>query len=125
MRSFISRAALLVKVTARIWLGKALPVARYVRDAGGEHAGLAGAGAGEDEDRTVHGFDGEALFGVQAFEIGRVRLGPMTGGHGARGNAGRLARRRRIEEGQIVKRVGHDAQCSDSGAKAKQNENRR
>ena len=27
MRSFISRAALLVKVTARIWLGHACPVA--------------------------------------------------------------------------------------------------
>ena len=40
-----------------------------VGKAGGEHAGLAGAGAGEDQDRAIDGLDGLALLGVQAFEV--------------------------------------------------------
>ena len=38
-------------------------------EAGGQHAGLAGAGAGEHQQRAVHGLDGFALLGVQAREV--------------------------------------------------------
>ena len=48
-RSRISAAALLVKVIARISLGSRLPRAHQVGDAVGEHARLARARAGQDE----------------------------------------------------------------------------
>jgi hypothetical protein len=35
-------------------------------EAGGQHACLAGAGAGEDEEGAVDVFDGLALLGVEA-----------------------------------------------------------
>ena len=44
-------------------------------DAGGEDAGLAGAGAGEDQGRLGRQGDGGELFGVQAFEQPRRRRG--------------------------------------------------
>ena len=44
-----------------------------VGDAGGQHAGLAGAGAGQHQHRAVQGLDRLALFGVEVGEIGRVR----------------------------------------------------
>ena len=47
-------------------------------DAGGERPGLAGAGAGEHQDRAVESFDGSALVGVEGLEPGC----------GARGDAG-------------------------------------
>ena len=74
MRSFISRAALLVKVTARICDGQALFVRQDVGDAGRQHARLAGAGAGQHQHRAVDRFDGRALFGVEPLQIqGRGR----------------------------------------------------
>ena len=54
---FISRAALLVKVTARISLGRARPVARIWAMRDGEHARLAGAGAGQHQHRAVERLD--------------------------------------------------------------------
>ena len=71
MRSFISRAALLVKVTARIWLGIGAAGRQDMGDAGGQHAGLAGAGAGQHQHRAVERFDRFALFRVEAGEIVR------------------------------------------------------
>lgn len=111
---------------------KGLSRCQDVGNTGGENAGLAGAGACENEDRTIDGFDGFALFRVQAGEvIGRASL--VTGGHGAGGNAqssggrrasrggrrsSRLARRGLfVEEGNVVETVTHAAQCSDSGRK--------
>ena len=45
---------------------------------GGQHAGLAGAGAGQHEEGAVRRLDGGALFGIEALQIGRlgVRHGP-------------------------------------------------
>jgi hypothetical protein len=86
MRSFISRAALLVKVTERICDGQALAGGENMGDAGGQHAGLAGAGAREHQQRPVEGLDRLALLGV---ERGEPRGG--RGGHGARGDAARVA----------------------------------
>ena len=70
-RDRISRAALLVKVTARIWFGRARPGVQQVGDPGGQRPGLAGAGAGEDQHRPVERLDGGALVGVEAVEVGR------------------------------------------------------
>ena len=39
---------------------------------GGQHAGLAGAGAGQDQHGAIHGFDRFALFLVEAGEIRRI-----------------------------------------------------
>ena len=49
---------------------------QQMRDAGGERAGLAGAGAGEQQDRAVQRLDRGALRGVQPVEIGGRRLRP-------------------------------------------------
>ena len=78
MRIFISRAALLVKVTARISRGCARPRLRMWRDAGRQHARLAGAGAGQHQHRAVEGLDREPLLGVEVVEIGEAaaRLPP-------------------------------------------------
>ena len=73
-RSFISRAALLVKVTARICPGKARPRGEDVGDARRQHARLAGAGAGQNQHRAVERFDGRALLRIEAVEIGRRGL---------------------------------------------------
>ena len=53
MRASISRAALLVKVTARIAVRADLSGLDEPGDARGEHARLAAAGAGEDESRFL------------------------------------------------------------------------
>ena len=60
-RSRISWAALFVNVIARISLARAWPRALEVGDAVREDARLAGAGAGEDEQRAVAVDDGVAL----------------------------------------------------------------
>ena len=75
MRSFISPAALLVKVMATTSSGRALRGGEQVGDAVGEHARLARAGAGQDEQRTVGVGDGLALRLVEAGEqvLGRWR----------------------------------------------------
>ncbi len=63
-----------------------------VGDAGGEHARLAGAGAGKHQHRSFRGLDGEALLGVQALQIVRRLVVALTRGHGARGDARRRRR---------------------------------
>ena len=74
-----------MKVTARISHGRARPSGEDVGDAGGQHARLAGAGAGQHQHRAVERLDRLALLGVEAGEIGRGR----ARAHGARGNAAR------------------------------------
>ena len=63
-RSPISAAALLVKVIARIDSGHHAFVLDQVRDAIGDDARLAAAGAGKDEHRAFGGFDGFALLRI-------------------------------------------------------------
>ena len=65
-RSRISRAALLVKVTDRMSNGSRLAGGDQMGDAGRQHAGLAGAGAGQHENRALGRLHGGALFRVQA-----------------------------------------------------------
>ena len=67
-RSRISCAALLVKVMARISPGRGLAAVDQVRDPVGQHARLARAGAGEDQQRPLAVQDGLALGLVQALE---------------------------------------------------------
>ena len=80
-RSRISAAALFVNVIARISLGAGLVGAQQVRDPVREHAGLARAGAGQDQQRALAVGDGVALGRVQAFEevvdggVGGHRIG--------------------------------------------------
>ena len=111
MRSFISRAALLVKVTARICEGKARPVAQDVGDAGGQHARLAGAGAGQHQHRAVQRLDRLALLGVEAVEIGRAGPARRNGAGGQ--PAGPWGRR-----GGPGRRVAMFGQCSLPAATA-------
>ena len=67
-RSRISDAALLVNVIARISEGLRLAGPEQVGDPVGEHAGLARAGAGEDQQRALAVGDGVPLRRVQALE---------------------------------------------------------
>ena len=60
-----------------------------MRDARGQNAGLAGAGAGQHQYRAVKRFDRFALLGIEPVQIGRLR-----GGLGARSDAARLRLRR-------------------------------
>ena len=106
-RPFISRAALLVKVTARISLGRARPVAKDVGDAHGEHARLAGAGAGQHQHRAVERLDRQPLLGIEPGEIGRAaarrRARPRRNAAGGRG--GRFGRLEiALQEGQPRRR---------------------
>ena len=50
-----------------------------MREAGGQHAGLAGAGAGQHQQRPVDGFDRGALLGVQAREVVGHAAGRVEG----------------------------------------------
>jgi hypothetical protein len=61
-----------------------------VGDAHGEHAGLAGSGAGEHQHRTVQRLDREPLFRIKPGEIGRRR----RGSHRACGDAAGSGTRR-------------------------------
>ena len=61
VRAFISPAALLVKVTARIASEGTPLLADQVGDAVGDHARLAAARAGQDEHRALRGQHGLAL----------------------------------------------------------------
>ena len=80
---FISRAALLVKVTARISLRPRAAGGEDVGDAGGQHARLAGAGAGQHQHRAVERLDRLALLRVEAREIVRRRRGARPRGNAA------------------------------------------
>ena len=82
-RSFISRAALLVKVTERISPGRARPWLRMWAIRRGQHAGLAGAGAGQHQHRAVQRFDRLALLGIEPVEIVRARRRARTRGNAA------------------------------------------
>jgi hypothetical protein len=63
--AFISRAALLVKVTARNLARPGAAGGENVGDAHGEHAGLAGAGAGQHQHRAVERLDREPLLRIK------------------------------------------------------------
>ena len=69
-RSRISPAALFVNVIARISCGLIPQRVDQVRDAVGEDARLAGAGAGDDEQRALGREHGLPLGGVQVGEVG-------------------------------------------------------
>ena len=71
-----------------------------VGDARRQHARLAGAGAGQHEDRPFDRFDGGPLFRVEAVEI-RTAAGRHRG-PGPRGDAVGTRRRGRIVEGEMV-----------------------
>src|SRR6185312_499514 len=58
-------------------------LAQDVRDARGQHAGLAGAGAGQHQNRPIERYDSIALFGIEAVEILRAGRGPRTRGDAA------------------------------------------
>ena len=75
-RSFISAAALLVKVTARM-ARAGTPLVKQVGDAVGDDPRLARARPGEHQQRPLGGGDGLALRGVQSGEVhaGRTRIG--------------------------------------------------
>ena len=60
-----------------------------VRDARGEHAGLAGSGAGKHQHRPVERLDRLALLRVQPRKIGRGDIGARTRRDPARGGRGR------------------------------------
>ena len=68
-RSFISRAALLVKVTDEDFARAGAAVAEDVGDARGQHARLAGAGAGQHQHGAVERLDRLALLRVEPGEI--------------------------------------------------------
>ncbi len=75
MRSFISRAALLVNVTARIWMTLGPAHGHDVGNARREHPGFAGAGAGQNQNRAIQSLDGGALLRVEPLEICRPHAG--------------------------------------------------
>jgi hypothetical protein len=77
----------LVKVTASTWRGAAGE--QNVGEPGGEYPGLAGAGAGEHEQRPVNRLDGQALFGVEFGEV----VGHVPGYSPAGGGAANQGRR--------------------------------
>ena len=60
-----------------------------VRDAGGEHAGLAGSGAGEHQKGSIQRLDRLALLEVQARKIWRGDIGARARSDPARGGCGR------------------------------------
>ena len=108
MRCFISRAALLVKVTARISPRPGAAEAENMGDARGQHAGLAGAGAGQHQHRAVERLDRLALLGIEPGEIGRAAA---RRGAGARGDAARRGRRRFGGFDEALQRVSHGKGC--------------
>ena len=59
-----------------------------VGEAADQHPGLAGAGAGEHQHRSLRGLDGGPLGLIQAFQVGQIRARPGVLG---RGRAGRRA----------------------------------
>ena len=69
-RSFISPAALLVKVIARTWPGLHVARRQQIGDAVGQHPGLARAGPGDDQQGRALVHDGRALLRVEPLEQG-------------------------------------------------------
>ena len=72
MRSFISRAALLVKVTARIWPGHALPVARICARRVVSTRVLPVPAPARTRRGPSSGQDRGALLGIEPLQIGRL-----------------------------------------------------
>ncbi len=112
-----------MKVTARICEEGAAGL-KDMGNARGQNTRLAGAGAGEHEDRAFECLDRFALFRVETGEI--IGATAITSRHGAGGNAAagsgrpwdrccrllRLARRIArllVEEGHIVETIAHAA----------------
>ena len=62
---------MLVNVIARMESGGTPMRVNQVRDAIGDDARLAAAGAGQDEHRPVHSLDGFALLRIQIIQIRR------------------------------------------------------
>ena len=94
-----------------------------VCDAGGEHAGLARAGASKNQNGPLGRLHRLPLLGVQSVEIGRSGS-LLAGGHGARGNAAAGRGRRAFPvqgERRLIGNAGHCPECSDSAPK---NQNR-
>ncbi len=81
------------------------PGGEDVGDAGGQHAGLAGARAGQHQHRPVQAFHRLALLGIERLEIAAGGAGPR---HGARGDAARLEGRQVIVFRRYFYRFGHD-----------------
>ena len=122
MRCFISRAALLVKVTARICEGKARPSDRMWAMRVVSTRVLPVPAPASTSTGALGGLDGQPLLGVQPFEIARRAVVAVARGHGARGDAAALAGARGclarfVEEGHVVGKAGHRTECSDSGRK--------
>ena len=84
MRTFISLAALLVKVTARTWWGVQPLFQHQVGDLVGDDPRLARAGAGDDEQGRIEMQDRVPLLGVEA--------GQDVSGHCRRGSWARTGR---------------------------------
>ena len=82
--------------------------AEDVGDAHGEHAGLAGAGAGQHQHRAVERLHRLALLGIEPREIGRAAA---RRGTGARGNAARRGGRRFGGFDEALQRVSHGKRC--------------
>ena len=72
-RAFISRAALLVKVTARISVRPCTSGGKNVRYPRCQDTGFSGPGAGQNQHRAVQGHDRLALLRIEVLEIGRAR----------------------------------------------------
>ena len=77
-----------------------------VRDAGGQHACLAGAGAREHEDRTVERFHRAALLGVEIGEIGGA-AGQRACSDARRRGSRKVCRFNRFS----FCRISHEATC--------------
>ena len=89
--------------------GKGAAGGEDMGDARRQHTRLAGAGAGEHQNRSLGSFDGKALLRVEAGEI--VGCGAAPCGHGTRGNARAAALWRAaggaVEKGHVVRKIGH------------------
>ena len=96
-RSRISPAALFVNVIARISFGFTPHGGEQVRDAVREHARLAGAGAGDHEQRPLGGEDGLPLGRVQVGEVAsRARRRPRRRCYRRRPSGDRRGREERM-----------------------------
>ncbi len=84
--------------------GEGAALVEDVGDAGGQHPRLAGAGAGQHEDRAVQRLDRRALLGIEARKVAGRRLA-ATRRHGPFGKA-RLSRGGGFSHGRGMFRFG-------------------